>query len=249
MMQNPAVDSAAVETGRMNAVHRYHILDTPSDGAFDRVTRIAAAMLKAPIAIVTIVDTDRIWFKSKVGLDVEEIGRAPGLCASAILQPDVWVVEDAIHDPRTLANPLVSGALGLQFYAGAPLRTYDGYNLGTMCVIDREPRAFSPDDQNILEDFAAVVMDELELGRAAREIAAAVAEREALMDDRERQALQLNDDVVQALAVAKWALEVGTGEYVLESLDRALTAAKGILSEMAADSLSVERTNAAVIHP
>ena len=138
--------SAVNEEGRIAAIRRYDILDTPPDGAFDRVTQLAATFLRVPIAIVSIVDSDRIWFKSKVGTDVSEIGREPGLCASAILHDVPWIVEDARRDPRTLANPLVAGDLGLQFYAGAPLRTHDGYNLGTVCVIDREPRTISADD-------------------------------------------------------------------------------------------------------
>ncbi len=88
-------------------------------------------MFSVPVAIVSVVDHDRIWFKAHHGTEVTQIGRDPGLCASAILQDDVWVIEDAVRDPRTLANPLVAGEFGLQFYAGVPLRTPDGYNLGT----------------------------------------------------------------------------------------------------------------------
>ena len=128
------------EAERLAAVRRYDVLDTPPDGAFDRITALAARLFDVPIAIVSIVDTDRIWFKSHHGLDVEEIGREAGLCASAILHDGPWLVTDAAIDPRTLANPLVAGEFGLRFYAGVPLTTHDGYNLGTLCVIDHEPR-------------------------------------------------------------------------------------------------------------
>lgn len=164
------------EAGRLAAVRRYDILDTPPDGAFDRVTAVAARMFGVPIAIVSVVDSDRIWFKSHHGLDVEEIGRDPGLCASAILQDRPWLVPDARKDPRTLANPLVAGDFGLQFYAGVPLRTHDGFNLGTLCVIDRSPRTFTADQVATLGDLAAVVMDEIELRLSARRTLSVEAE-------------------------------------------------------------------------
>lgn len=152
------------EESRLDAVRRYDILDTPPDGAFDRVTAVAAQIFDVPIALVTIVDHDRIWFKSRYGLDgVEQIDRDPGLCASAILEDTPYVVEAARNDPRTLANPLVSGKFGLQFYAAAPLRTTDGHRLGTLCIIDREPRVFSPRQADILQQLADIVMDEMEL--------------------------------------------------------------------------------------
>ena len=159
----------AAEEGRMQAVERYRILDTPADGAFDRIAGLAARMFSVPVAIVSVVDHDRIWFKAHHGTEVSQIGRDPGLCASAILQDDVWVVEDATKDPRTLANPLVAGEFGLQFYAGVPLRTPDGYNLGTFCILDREPREFSAEDTRTLEDLAAIVMNDLEMRLLSRE--------------------------------------------------------------------------------
>jgi sigma-B regulation protein RsbU (phosphoserine phosphatase) len=156
------------EPQRLDAVRRYDVLDTPPDGAFERVTAMAARLFDVPISIVSIVDSDRIWFKSHHGLDVDEIGREPGLCASAILQDGPWLVTDAACDPRTLANPLVAGEFGLRFYAGVPLTTHDGYNLGTLCVIDREPRQVSDEEVATLRDLASVVMDELELRLSAR---------------------------------------------------------------------------------
>ncbi|MDQ4138726.1 MAG: GAF domain-containing serine/threonine-protein kinase [Actinomycetota bacterium] len=156
------------EAERMEAVRRFEILDTPPDGAFDRISSLAARLLKAPIAIVSIVDHDRIWFKSHHGVEVEQIGREPGLCASAILHGEPWVVGDARQDPRTLANPLVAGEFGLQFYAGVPLRTTDGFRLGTLCVLDFEPRSVSDEDIANLEDLAGMVMSQLELRLESR---------------------------------------------------------------------------------
>ena len=151
------------EPDRLAAVRRYGLLDTPPDGAFDRITALAARLFSVPVAIVSVVDSDRIWFKSHHGTEVDQIGRDPGLCASAILQDDAWVVSDARADPRTLANPLVAGEFGLQFYAGVPLHTRDGHNLGTLCILDREPRDFTDSDVRTLEDLAAIVMNDLEL--------------------------------------------------------------------------------------
>ena len=146
----------------MEAVHRYQTLDTPSVGAFDRITARAARLFAVPIAIVSVVDHDRIWFKSHHGVEIDHVDRDPGLCASAILQENPWIIQDATADPRALSNPLVASEFGLQFYAGVPLRTRDGYNLGTLCVLDREPRTFSAQDVTTLEDLAAIVMNDLE---------------------------------------------------------------------------------------
>jgi len=166
--QVPASIIPADEEQRMAAVKRYDILDTPADGAFDRVTAIAARRFAVPISIISIVDRDRIWFKSHHGLDVEQIGRDPGLCASAILRPDPHILVDASKDVRSLANPLVAGEFGLRFYAGAPLRTTDGYNLGTLCIIDKEPRPITQDQIEDLKDLAGMVIDQLEFRLSAR---------------------------------------------------------------------------------
>ena len=156
------------EPERMAAVRRYDILDSPKDGAFDRITALAARRFGVPIAIISIVDEDRIWFKSRHGLEVEQIGRDPGLCASAILTDDPHILTDASTDPRSLANPLVAGEFGLRFYAGVPLTTHDGHNLGTLCVIDKEARPVDQSQIDDLKDLAAVVIDQMELQLAAR---------------------------------------------------------------------------------
>jgi GAF domain-containing protein len=219
------------EQERLAAVRRYDVLDTPADGAFDRITRLASLVLEMPIAIVSLVDHDRIWFKSTHGLDgVEQIDREPGLCASAILSDEAWIIEDARIDPRALANPLVAGEFGLRFYAGSALRTHDGYNLGTLCVIDKEPRELTEEQVRVLDDLAALVIDELELRLAARQQA--------------RRATELNDDVVQALAIAKLHLQLGEPEPALEALDQALASSKRILAELVEDAPTLRRGDA-----
>jgi len=159
------------EVARMEEVHRLDILDTPADGAFDRIAALAARIFEVPIAIVSIVDHDRIWFKSHHGLELDQLPRDPGLCASAIMSDVPWVVEDARSDPRALANPLVSGEFGLQFYAGVPLTTRDGFNLGTLCVLDHVPRTVTPAEMANLGDLASVVVNELELRLESRRAA------------------------------------------------------------------------------
>jgi sigma-B regulation protein RsbU (phosphoserine phosphatase) len=181
------------EDARLAAVRRYDVLDTPPDGAFDRVTSLAARHFGVPISIVSIVDSDRIWFKSHHGVQVQEIGRDPGLCASAILQDGPWIVEDAAIDPRTLANPLVAGDFGLRFYAGVPLTTSDGYNLGTLCLLDQEPRRLTGEEAATLADMAAIVMDELELRLSARTV---VDREQALRDHAERIARALQQSLL-----------------------------------------------------
>lgn len=164
MSESDAVD----EPSRLSALRSYDILDTPPDGTFDRVTALAARIFNTPIALVSLVDEDRIWFKSRHGLDVEEVPRDPGLCASAVFSPDTYVIRDALSDPRALANPLVAGEFGLRFYAAAPLVTRDGYRLGTLNVIDFEPRDFTEEDRHTLEELAGAVMDQMELRISSR---------------------------------------------------------------------------------
>ena len=156
------------ETARIDAVRRYDILDTPADGTFDRITALAARRFDVPISIISIVDEDRIWFKSHHGVPVDQIGRDPGLCASAILNPEPYILLDAKADPRSLANPLVAGEFGLRFYAGVPLQTSDGFNLGTLCIIDKSPRPIDQKQIDDLKDLASVVMDQMELRLSAR---------------------------------------------------------------------------------
>lgn len=163
------MNTDAIETERLKAVKRYDILDTPKDGNFDRITSLASKMFNMPIAIISIVDQDRIWFKSHHGLEgVEQIGREPGLCASAILSKNVYLVENAIDDPRCMTNPLVCSEFGLRFYSAAPLQTHDGHNIGTLCLIDKKQRFLHKGQMEMLQEMAAIVVDEMELRLAAR---------------------------------------------------------------------------------
>ena len=130
------------EFERLNALRRYAILDTPPEGAFDRITALAAEMLDAPVAMVSLVDANRIWYKSVHGpAGLREIARGPTLCGAAIEEDGVYMVEQASADPRTQEHPLVTGPFGLEFYIGVPLKTHEGYVLGTLCCMDTRPRS------------------------------------------------------------------------------------------------------------
>ena len=208
---NSSLLTPDLEERRLATLRRYEILDTPPDGAFDRITALAAGLFSVPISIISLVDADRIWFKSRHGIDVEQIDREPGLCASAIVHEDAWVLTDASTDVRSLANPLVAGEFGLRFYAGVPLTTSDGYNLGTLCVIDREPREQVPEQQIAqLRDLAALVIDQMELRLAARrkqeEMAEALAERD-LQATRTREAEQRLNAVLNNASVAVFLMD------------------------------------------
>jgi PAS domain S-box-containing protein len=158
----------ADETERLEALHRYRVLDTPPEPAFDRITALVARLFEAPIALVSLVDRDRQWFKSALGLTARETKRAVAFCAHAILGDGVMVVADTCADARFAQNPLVTAAPGLRFYAGAPLRSPDGHNIGALSVIDTVPRGLLAESQRrTLVDLAATVVDELELRLAA----------------------------------------------------------------------------------
>ncbi|GIF10244.1 GAF domain-containing protein [Actinoplanes teichomyceticus] len=152
------------EQARLAAVRRYRLVDQPVEQAYDRVAFVAGAIFDTPIATVSLVERDRVWLAACQGLDgVRELGREPGLCASVIARDGVYVINDAAVDPRTLQHPLVRGELGLRFYAAAPIRTHDGYRLGTVNVIDNRPREATARQLTALEHLAALVADELEL--------------------------------------------------------------------------------------
>jgi phosphoserine phosphatase RsbU/P len=181
----------AVEAARMAAVARYDILDTPPDGAFDRIAAIAARVLAVPIASIAIVDTDRIWFKAAHGLaGVTQIGRDPGLCASVIQHGAPLHFADVLADPVAAVNPLVCGEMGIRFYAGAPIITSDGHRLGTLNVLDTQPRHLDESQIGLLTDLAAVVMDQLELRlsglatlRRERDLRAQAERDKAMIED------------------------------------------------------------------
>lgn len=151
------------ESDRIRAVRRYGVLDAPADETYDRITALAARLLQVPVALVGIADSGRIWFMSRHGLDLQEVPRDPAESSGVFLHDTPWLVTDTSQDPRTRASPLVTNGFGLGFYAAAPLLTNDGYNLGALCAIDRQPREVSETSVALLPDLAALVMHEMEL--------------------------------------------------------------------------------------
>ncbi len=156
------------EERRLEVLRGYEILDTPPEKAFERITSLATRIFVVPIALVSLIDRDRQWLKACIGTDLRQTNRDMAFCAHAILQDRVMVVADATADARFADNPLVTGPHGIRFYAGAPLRTTEGFNLGTVCILDTQPRAFGQAASKTLEDLAAIVVDELEFRRATR---------------------------------------------------------------------------------
>jgi signal transduction histidine kinase len=150
---------------RLEALRSYGILDTPREAAFDDITQLAAMICNAPMALISLVDKDRQWFKSNVGLGAEQTPLDASICAHTILQDEVFVVNDTLGDPRFIHNPLVSGDPHLRFYAGAVLRTPDGLALGSMCVLDTVPRQLAPQQLQALTALARQAMAQMELRR------------------------------------------------------------------------------------
>jgi len=149
------------EEQRLAALHALGLLDTPAEERFDRLTRVTAALFDVPIALVSLVDANRQWFKSCVGTDITESSREMSFCAYAVAEKDMLVIPDALRDDRFADNPVVSGPPYVRFYAGAPIFTGDGHCAGTLCVIDGRPRDFTQEDKDRLRDLAAIVQQEL----------------------------------------------------------------------------------------
>jgi PAS domain S-box-containing protein len=157
----PATPTKPDEVQRLQVLKDLKLLDTPPEERFDRITRLAARVFGVPIALLTLVDAERQWYKSRVGIDVVETDRSISLCSHVIEQDDVFVIEDALRDPRFATNPYVMGVPHIRFYAGYPLATPDGSKVGTLCIIDRTAREFSPDDRALLRDLGRIAADEV----------------------------------------------------------------------------------------
>lgn len=154
---NPASD----ETQRLQSLNSLKILDTPQEERFDRITKLAQRLLDVPVALFSLIDEDRIWFKSKQGLESTEIPRVGALCDHALQCETVFVVEDATNDVRFRDNPVVTEAPGVRFYAGCPVSAPNGLKLGTLCVLDTVPRQFSPEDIDMMQVLGQLIEDKL----------------------------------------------------------------------------------------
>ena len=173
--ESPGVDAMKTalpenEAERLNALRRYQILDTPPEPAFDRIAEMAAKFFQVPMAGVSLVDEDRVWFKSRVGIDVPQTARDAGLCSTAMLSQGIFHLRDAALDERATAHSLVHD-LGIRFYAGASLRTEQGLNLGTVWVLDQKPRELASSEAEMLRMLAALAMNQMELRLYADKVA------------------------------------------------------------------------------
>lgn len=165
MVENRHIVDLDPDNARLEKLAEFDILDTPNEEAFDRVARLISQIFGVEIGIVSMIDGHRQWYKAARGLEARETELAETFCRFTMQSDAPMVVEDASKDPRFADNPNVTGAPGVRFYAGVPLRTRDGYNLGTLCAIDPKPRQFGEKDVAIMEELARVVMRDLELSK------------------------------------------------------------------------------------
>lgn len=174
------------ETKRLKVLWQYEVLDTVPEEVFDDLTELAAKICEAPIALISLVDEKRQWFKSKVGISISETSRDVSFCAHAITQPGLFIVPDATQDPRFANHPFVVAGPRIRFYAGAPLVTPDGHALGTLCVLDTTPRELRADQKQALRILAHHVVSQLELRRRSRELGDVRRDNERLKGSLEK---------------------------------------------------------------
>jgi signal transduction histidine kinase len=229
------------ETLRLQALHDYHILDTAPEAPFDRITSIAAAHYDAPIALVSLVDESRQWFKSRLGIDVCETAREISFCTHAIQADRPLIINDAAAHPMFADNPLVTGAPHIRFYVGSPLIAKNGARIGTLCIIDQQPRPeFSEADANVLASLAALVVDEMEL-RLARE--RAEAESRAKSDFIATMSHELRTPMTAVLGYSELLTETDLDERQYECA-RNIKESGGHLMDLLNDALDLSKIEA-----
>lgn len=181
------------EARRLKVLWQYEVLDTVPEEIFDDLVELAGAICECPIALMSLVDETRQWFKAKVGLNASETSRDTSFCAHAILQPDLFIIPDATKDPRFKNNPLVLAEPKIRFYAGAPLITPDGHALGTLCILDKVPRELTPAQAKALRVLSRLVVSQLELRRHSKELAKARDDTQFLKRELEKTRAHLDD--------------------------------------------------------
>lgn len=179
------------EKERLQALRSYKILDTNPEKAFDDLAILASHICQTPVALISLIDADRQWFKARVGVDITETPREVSFCAVAIQQPDLFIVPDASRDPRFSSNPFVVNDPKIRFYAGAPFSSSDGHPLGTLCVVDVVPRQLTSEQQNALLALSRQVQAQFELRKNLLELRTALAERDRAEAERDQTIVEL----------------------------------------------------------
>jgi GAF domain-containing protein len=184
---------------RVSALQKYAILDSEPEQAFDDLTLLASYVCKTPIALISLIDENRQWFKAKVGISATETSRHIAFCSTAIQQPDVFVVPDALQDERFRTNPLVVSEPHIRFYAGAPLINEDGYALGTLCVLDQTPRELAAEQRAALKALSRLVLMQMEFRRNLILLKQALNDRTREEHERERELKKVQDTLMRVL--------------------------------------------------
>jgi len=198
------------EVGRVAALQKYAILDTDPKQSFDDLTLLASFVCKTPIVLISLVDEDRQWFKSRVGMDAKETSRDIAFCSTAILQSDVFVVSDALKDDRFRDNPLVVSDPHIRFYAGAPLINEDGYALGTLCVVDRAPRDLAPEQKEALKALSRLVLTQLEFRRNLFLLKETLTDRTREEHERQRELVHVQETLMRVMGLRKSQASAGS---------------------------------------
>lgn len=242
------------ESARLAELHSFDILDTLPEQSYDDITALASHICGTPIAIVSLVDQDRQWFKSAIGLDAAESPRDVAFCAHAILRPDeLLIVPDATRDSRFANNPLVAADPAIRFYAGAPLVTDTGNALGTLCVIDRVARDLTPDQERALRALSRQVMAQLDLRRAVADLSRKQAVLEEMMRQKETFVATVSHELRTPLTAVMGFVEVLTdpdadfSESERSELLRATAREAGELSGIIEDLLAAARAEAGTL--
>ena len=193
----------ANEEARIAALEKYAILDSDPEQSFDDLTLLASYVCKTPIALISLVDEDRQWFKSRVGIEASETSRDIAFCSTAILQGELFVVPDALADDRFRDNPLVVSDPHIRFYAGAPLVNEDGFALGTLCVVDRKPRELAPDQRDALKALSRLVLAQLEFRRNLILLKEALTDRTKEEHDRQRELVHVQETLMRVMGIRR----------------------------------------------